>query len=531
MTVKALVNLLIYVPLVPPRSIGIISARAETLVTIPIIHPSSTFGPVCLISVTSPTPKNTTLTGEKAERSRRDGKLVVPLIATEKRAISSLAGIYFLRMFGLFLILPVFALYAEELEGNTPLLTGVAIGAYGLTQALLQIPFGMASDRFGRKPLITAGLLLFALGSVVAAMSDHIMGVILGRALQGAGAIAAVIMALNADLTREEVRTRAMATIGMSIGAAFFIAMMAGPLLTGWIGVPGLFWLTAVLAILGLAVIHLVTPAPVSSHIHRDAQPVPAMIGEVIRDPQLLRLDLGIFFLHMILTALFIAVPLSLRDFVGMPGEQHWEVYLPVMVLSVAGMVPFVILAEGKGKMKPVFLTAVALLTLAQTGLIFWHHSLWHIGLLLWVFFVGFNVLEATLPSLISKTAPPDKKGTAMGVYSSMQFFGAFIGGVLGGWVLQEQGIGGVFLFTALAALVWLGVASGMNRPQPLSTYLLNVGDLDKVEASLLSEKLAEVTGVAEAVVVAEDGVAYLKVNRSVLDESNLEQFTARTTE
>lgn len=460
--------------------------------------------------------------------SRRGRKRVVPLIPTERRAIFSLAGIYFLRMFGLFLILPVFALYADELEGNTALLTGVAIGAYGLTQALLQIPYGMASDRFGRKPLITIGLLLFALGSVVAAMSDHIMGVILGRALQGAGAIAAVVMALNADLTREEVRTRAMATIGMSIGAAFFIAMMAGPLLTGWIGVPGLFWLTAVLAILGLAVIHLVTPDPVSSHVHRDAQPVPAMIGDVIRDPQLLRLDLGIFFLHMILTALFIAVPLSLRDFAGMSGDQHWQVYLPVMLLSVAGMVPFVILAEAKGKMKSVFLAAIAMLTIAQVGLYFWYQSLWYIGILLWVFFVGFNILEATLPSLISKTAPPDKKGTAMGVYSSMQFFGAFLGGVLGGWMLQEQGIAGVFLFTALATLLWFGVASGMRNPEPLTTYLLNVGDVDPVEAKLLSQKLAEVVGVAEAVVVVEDGVAYLKVNRAMLDESNLNPFSAQ---
>ncbi|MCP5141495.1 MAG: MFS transporter [Chromatiales bacterium] len=447
------------------------------------------------------------------------------MLPTERRAIGSLASIYFLRMFGLFLILPVFALYAERLDGYTATLTGLAIGIYGLTQAGLQIPFGLASDRFGRKPVITVGLILFALGSVVAATSAHIYGVIAGRALQGSGAIAAVVMALNADLTREIVRTKAMAIIGMSIGAAFFAAMLGGPILNQWIGVPGLFWLTALLALGGLAVIHLITPDPVESRVHRDAEPVPEQLGQVLRDPQLLRLDAGIFLLHMILTALFIAVPLALRDRVGLPGAEHWKVYLPVMLLSIPAMVPFVILAEAKGRMKGVFLGAVAVIGLAQLALAWSHDGLWWIGGVLFAFFAAFNILEATLPSLISKLAPPDKKGSAMGVYSSGQFLGAFLGGSLGGFLLGQFGMTGVFVLTAVAASVWLLIAAGMRAPVGISTYLLYVGVCDEAEASLLGKRLLEVEGVAEAVVVADDGVAYLKVYRRLLDEESLRAF------
>lgn len=450
---------------------------------------------------------------------------IVPLLASERWAIGSLAGIYFLRMFGLFLILPVFALYAERLDGHTAALTGLAIGIYGLTQAGLQIPFGLASDRFGRKPVITAGLIMFAIGSVVAATSTHIHGVILGRALQGSGAIAAAVMALNADLTREVIRTRAMAIIGMSIGAAFFAAMLGGPILSQWIGVPGLFWLTAALALLGLVVIHTITPNPVESRVHRDAEPVLGQLGQVLRDPQLLRLDSGIFLLHMILTALFIAVPLALRDQIGMPGGEHWKVYLPVMLLSIPAMVPFVILAEAKGQMKAVFLGAVGMIGLAQLALAWSHSDIWWIGAVLWGFFTAFNILEATLPSLISKMAPPDKKGSAMGVYSSSQFFGAFLGGALGGVMLGHFGVSGIFALTASAALLWLMIAVGMRAPAGLSNYLLQVGVCDEARASAMSARLLQITGVADAVVVAEDGVAYLKVNQRLLDEESLREF------
>jgi MFS family permease len=444
----------------------------------------------------------------------------------ERRAALSLAGVYFLRMFGLFLILPVFALYAEDLAGATATLAGIAIGIYGLTQAALQIPFGLLSDRIGRKPVILGGLALFALGSVVAALADHILGVIIGRALQGSGAIAAAIMALNADLTREENRTKAMALVGMSIGLAFFLALLAGPLLAAWIGVPGMFWLTAVLALAGMALIHVVVPTPARSRVHRDAEPVVAQLGTVARDPELARLDFGIFTLHAILTAMFVVLPLVLRDGAGLVGARHWQLYLPVLVCSVAAMVPFVIMAERRQRMKPVFVGAVLAVGLAQLALWGQHGSVLTIGLWLWVFFTGFNILEASLPALISRVAPPDRKGSAMGIYSSMQFLGAFVGGAVGGYLHEHNGPVGVFAFTAVAALGWTLVAAGMRTPKHLSSLLLHVGALGEDEARDLSQRLAGIPGVAEAVVLGEDGVAYLKVNRRELDEDALRAYS-----
>ncbi|MGB5650883.1 MAG: MFS transporter, partial [Sedimenticolaceae bacterium] len=339
----------------------------------------------------------------------------------EKRAVLGLAGVYGFRMLGLFLILPVFALFAEKLPGATPFLTGLAVGIYGLTQAVLQIPFGLLSDRIGRKPVIFGGLLLFALGSVIAASAQDVWLVILGRAVQGSGAIAAVVMALAADLTREENRTKAMASIGITIGASFMIAMMAGPVLGRLIGVSGIFWLTAVLALLGIAMVALVVPTPTRSSVHRDAETVPAMFGRVLHNPELLRLDFGIFCLHLILTALFLAVPVMLRD-LGLEPLQHASLYLPVMLGSIAAMVPFIILAERRGLMKQVFLGAVTSLALAQFALGALSQQFWGFVAALALFFTAFNLLEATLPSLVSKVAPVDAKGTAMGVYSTSQF-------------------------------------------------------------------------------------------------------------
>jgi MFS family permease len=452
------------------------------------------------------------------------------MAASERRAAFSLAGIYALRMLGLFLILPVFAVYAEHLPGVTPLLVGVAVGIYGLTQALLQIPFGLLSDRIGRKPVIVGGLLVFALGSVVAALADDIYMVILGRALQGSGAIAAAVMALAADLSREEVRTRVMATIGISIGAAFMLSMVLGPVLNHWIGVPGIFWLTAVLALGGVAVTLFVVPRPRHEAVHRDAEPVPAQFRSVLATTDLLRLDFSVLVLHMMMTALFLAVPLELRD-LGFATQTHWQIYLPVMVLSVVLMVPFIILAEKRRHMKGVLLGAVAALLLAQLGLFAASHHL--VGMLaaLLLYFTAFNLVEASLPSLVAKMAPAAAKGTAMGFFSTSQFLGAFAGGLLGGMAHQTHGIEGVFLVGAGAALVWLLVVSGLSNPRYLSSQLLNVGVLDEVEARLLTQRLLEIPGVAEAVVVAEDGVAYLKVDKSNLDPEALSGFnTAQAT-
>ena len=442
----------------------------------------------------------------------------------ERQAAFWLAGVFSLRMFGLFMILPVFALYAEQLRGDTPELAGLAIGIYGFSQALFQIPFGFLSDRYGRKRMIYIGLLIFALGSVVAALADSIYGVILGRALQGGGAVSAAVMALAADLTREEHRLKVMATIGVTIGVSFAVSMILGPVLNSWIGVPGIFWLTGVLALFSIAVVRFQVPDPVVSRIHRDAEPVATQFGRVLHDGQLLRLNFGIFTLHLLLIATFVAVPLALRD-AGLPGDRHWQVYLPALLFSMVAMVPFIIFAEKRRQLKAALLGAVLTLALTEFGLLVWHDSGLETALLLLIFFTAFNLLEAMLPSLIAKMAPPDAKGTAMGVYSSSQFLGAFAGGAIGGWLRGLFGLPGVFTLATLAALTWLIVAWPMANPRYLSSYLLNVGVLDEVEAGLLTLRLREAPGVAEAVVVAAEGVAYLKVDRHLLDEAALQQL------
>ncbi len=449
------------------------------------------------------------------------------LNAVEQRAAYSLSGLFSLRMLGLFLILPVFALYAEGLPEVTPLLVGLAIGAYGLTQALLQIPFGMLSDRIGRKPVLIGGLLIFAVGSAVAASADTIYGIILGRALQGSGAIAAVIMALAADLSREQRRLRIMAFIGISIGVAFAAAMVMGPIINHWIGVPGIFWLTSILALVGVAIVIFVVPTPQESHLHRDAEADPGQIGKVVREPELLRLDYGILTLHMSLTAMFLAYPLALRD-LGIESGHHWMVYLPVMLLSMFAMVPFIIIAESRRRMRPVFIGAV--LALGTASLILFEFDATLAGLLigLFVFFTAFNLLEASLPSLVAKVAPGERKGTAMGVYSSSQFLGAFLGGALGGWFHARYGIEGTFLFCAVMAGLWLLVAWGMADPNYLSNYLLRVGKLGNSEAEALVTELKSLDGVADVVIIPEDEIAYLKVDLQQVDQEALDGYAVQ---
>ncbi|MEJ2465225.1 MAG: MFS transporter [Candidatus Thiodiazotropha sp.] len=449
------------------------------------------------------------------------------LNAIESRAAYSLSGLFSLRMLGLFLILPVFALYAEGLPEVTPMLVGLAIGAYGLTQALLQIPFGMLSDRIGRKPVLIGGLLIFAAGSAVAASADTIYGIIFGRALQGSGAIAAVIMALAADLSREQRRLRIMAFIGISIGVAFAVAMVMGPIINHWIGVPGIFWFTSLMALVGVALVIFVVPTPQESHLHRDAEADLGQMGKVIREPELLRLDYGILTLHMSLTAMFLSYPLALRD-LGIESGHHWMVYLPVMLFSMIAMVPFIIIAESRRRMRPVFIGAVAALGSASLLLFEFDTTLTGLVIGLFVFFTAFNLLEASLPSLVAKVAPGQRKGTAMGVYSSSQFFGAFLGGVLGGWFHTHYGNEGTFLFCAAMAGLWLLVAWGMSDPSYLSNYLLRVGKLDESQMSDLTTELKSIDGVADVVIIPEDEIAYLKVDLQQVDQDALDGYAVQ---
>jgi MFS family permease len=383
------------------------------------------------------------------------------MTAQERRTVASLALLYCFRMLGLFMVLPLLALYAADLPGATPTLIGLAMGMYGLANALLQIPFGWLSDKVGRKPVIITGLVLFALGSVVAGMADSVIGIIVGRTLQGAGAISSTLMALVADLTREEQRTKAMAVVGMSIGLSFAVGLVLGPAVATFGGLPAVFWFTAALAGSGIVILILLVPssppATAGSH-HSETGVSMEFVRRGLGDMALVRLNFGVFVLHFILVAFFLVVPGIIEQSLGVDRERHWMVYLPVLVLSLAGMVPLMMLAERGGRLRQMFLLAIALVFVAIATLDYAAASpLLYGGL--WLFFVGFNYLEATLPSLLSKTVSAGSKGAAMGVYSTCQFMGAFAGGAGGGWLLDHLGEGSLSsVCLALAAAWWLVV-------------------------------------------------------------------------
>ncbi len=376
----------------------------------------------------------------------------------------SLSSIFALRMLGMFVILPVFAIYAESLPGGDNLtLVGIAIGAYGLTQAMLQIPFGWWSDRYGRKRVIYVGLAIFAAGSFVAALGTHIYVVIAGRTLQGAGAISAAVMAMTADLTRDEHRAKAMAMIGSTIGASFALSLVLSPWLNRVIGVPGIFVMTGVLVIAAMGVVYGLVPDPPREPRRAERSGVEQFL-RALRDPQLARLNFGVLALHAVLMALFIAVPLELRA-AGLPVDQHWAVYLPVMAGSFVLMLPAIFGMGKPGRFKWILIASIAALLADQLAMPWLTGGVWPIAMFLLVFFTAFNVLEATLPTLVSKLAGASGRGTAIGVFTSIQFFGTFLGAAAGGYLYGRWGATGIVIFDTALLVIWLMVALGTRVP------------------------------------------------------------------
>jgi MFS family permease len=397
--------------------------------------------------------------------------------SSEKRTTLALASIFSFRMLGLFMVLPVFSLYARHLQHATPFLIGVAIGIYGLTQALLQFPFGMLSDYYSRKSIIALGLILFIMGSIVAGCSHSIEGIILGRALQGGGAVGSVIMALLADLTRDSQRSKAMAIIGIMIGFSFLLAMLLGPLLGNWLHLNGLFWLSALLGLVGIIFLYQLVPTPqqiVSPTKLRFTEHFKTLISNI----ELLRLDFGIFCLHVILTASFVIIPIFISQYVNQ--RDTWLIYFGTLIMSCAITFPSLSFSERKKWVKAFFITAIIILIAALIWFWFLHFNLWQLAIGLLIFFSAFNFLEANLPSLISRTAPPECKGAAIGIYSSCQFLGIFCGGLLGGWLFGHTQPATLFLVCGIIAMLWLLTAFSMSDLANITTRTLHVGSVNE---------------------------------------------------
>jgi MFS family permease len=388
------------------------------------------------------------------------------MTALEIRATWSLASLFALRMLGLFLILPVFSVHAPSLSGGTNLtLVGLALGIYGLTQGALQIPFGMASDRFGRKRTIIVGLVIFAIGSFVAAGATDIWTTIIGRALQGAGAISAAVVAFLADLTRDEHRTKAMAVIGGSIGLMFALSLAGAPALYRVIGMSGIFALTGILSLAAVLMTLYVVPKEKAHRVDPSRQARMALLADVLRDKELIRLNFGIFALHAMQMSLFVVIPLALTQYGGLPIADHWKVYLPVVLISFVLMVPPLMAAERRGRIKAIFVGAIVALLVVQMAFLWGGEHLWILFVGLLLFFVAFNILEASMPSLVTKLAPMSARGTAIGVYNTTQAIGLFVGGAAGGALAHAYGAAAVFLFGLAATAIWLVVALPMRPP------------------------------------------------------------------
>lgn len=444
--------------------------------------------------------------------------------SVEKRAILGVGGIFALRMIGLFMIVPVFSVYGDNYAHATPFLIGLAVGIYGLGQAIFQIPMSLAADKFPRKPIIMLGLVLFAIGGIIAANATDIYGVIIGRALAGSGAVSAVLMALLADVTREEMRTKAMATMGLTIATSIMLAFAFGPLLVGSLGISGLFWLTAGFAVLAMALL-LVVPTPLRVLKHNlDNKSIGEQLATVLKIGDLNRLHIGIFALHLTMTAIFVILPHQLTEVMGLSVRQQGLVYLPLLFIGFAVALPFIIIAEKKRKMRQVFLGAIALMTLSLVILALGSQVGIGIILGLLLYFMGFNLLEATIPSWISKRAPVANKATAMGISSSSQFFGAFVGGAMGGLLLSQSSLVAWGILAAIMAVSLLLILPIADPPYLSSTTVTIPKDIDIQE---WSRQMLNISGVDELVVMAKEQVAYLKLDKTQLTDVSKQQLSS----
>ncbi|WLP93972.1 MFS transporter [Psychrobacter sp. M13] len=438
--------------------------------------------------------------------------------SVEKRAIAGVGGIFALRMIGLFMIVPVFSVYGDNYAHATPFLIGLAVGIYGLGQAIFQIPMSLAADKFPRKPIIMLGLVLFALGGIIAANATDIYEVIIGRALAGAGAVSAVLMALLADVTREEMRTKAMATMGLTIATSIMLAFAFGPLLVGSLGISGLFWLTAGFAVLAMVLL-LIVPSPMRVLKHNlDNKSIGEQLATVLKIGDLNRLHFGIFALHLTMTAIFVILPHQLSEVMGLSVRQQGLVYLPLLFIGFAVAIPFIIIAEKKRMMRQVFLGAIALMTVALVVLALGSQVGVGIILGLLLYFMGFNLLEATIPSWISKRAPVANKATAMGLNSSSQFFGAFIGGAMGGLLLTQSNLLAWGILAAVMAIALLLIIPIADPPYLSSTTVTIPKNIDIQD---WSQQMMAVNGVDELVVMAKEQVAYLKLDKTKLTDTS----------
>lgn len=447
------------------------------------------------------------------------------MTAEERKATWGLGTIFSLRMFGMFMVLPVLTTYGMQLQGANETLIGIAIGIYGFMQAIFQIPFGLGSDKIERKALIIFGLSIFVIGSVIAALSTSIWGVIIGRALQGSGAISAAVMALLSDLTREQTRTKAMAFIGISFGITFAIAMVTGPIITHQIGLQGLFWFIALLATCGIFL--TITIIPKSQYHIRNSESavVKGCLKDVFWQPQLMKLNLGIFCLHCLLMATFIALPLCFER-AGFPTYRHWQIYLATMLIAFVSVVPGIIIAEVKRKMRTVFWCCIGILIMAEATLWQADEHLWTLIFGTLLFFIAFNLMEALLPSLISKEAPAGSKGTAMGVYSTFQFLGAAVGGSIGGWMVGNTGTSMLFLLAMLIAGLWLLLAFTMKEPPYLANLRIQLVAYPYDQD--WQDFLLQQTGVHEAIIVREEQCAYVKIDSTQTNRQILETALAQ---